>query len=151
MHHAPVNSTTQTCFSYADSTCGAECHTVTSIGSHAFYNCSSLTSINIPSGVPIIGENTFYGCSSLTSMTIPASVTSIGNDSFYGCTGLTNMTMPEVTSIGTNAFYNCTNITSVTITKVTRINSKIWASFSVKILWKPLHNDDKRVINRNTK
>ena len=38
--------------------------TVTSIGSWAFSGCSSLTSIEIPSGVTSIGENTFYGCSS---------------------------------------------------------------------------------------
>ena len=63
-------------------------NSVTSIGSSAFYNCSSLTSITIPNSVTSIDSYAFSGCSGLTSVTIPNSVTSIGGSVFSGCTGL---------------------------------------------------------------
>ena len=51
---------------------------VTSIGYVAFYNCTSLTSVTIPSSVTNIGVGAFASCSSLTNITIPNSVKSIG-------------------------------------------------------------------------
>ena len=87
---------------------------LTSIGSYAFEYCTSLTSITIPDGVTSIGDYVFYCCSSLTSITIPDAVTSIGDYAFYYCTSLTSITIPDaVTSIGDHAFYNC-SLTSVT-------------------------------------
>ena len=58
---------------------------VTSIGDYAFYDCSGLTSVTIPSSVTSIGGYAFYNCSGLTSVTIPSSVTSIGDYAFYDC------------------------------------------------------------------
>ena len=64
---------------------------VTSIGSGAFRDCRSLTSVTIPGSVTSIRNSTFYGCSSLTSVTIGNGVTSIGNAAFYGCSSLTSV------------------------------------------------------------
>ena len=121
---------------------------VTSIGSSAFWACSNMTSIIIPSnvmkiqpwafagcgslvsviirdGVTSIGDHAFDNCWSLTSVTIPASVTSIGADVFSGCSGLTSVTISDgVTSIGRYAFAGCSGLTSVTIpSSVTSIGS----------------------------
>ena len=84
-------------------------NSVTSIGSFAFYQCSSLTSIIIPNSVTSIGESAFFGCISVTSVTLPKSVTSIGYAAFRDCFSLSSVTIPNgVTSIGSGAFYGCT-------------------------------------------
>ena len=89
---------------------------VNGIGSEAFRGCSGFTSLTIPSGVTSIDYGAFEGCSGLTSLTIPSSVTEIGNNAFVGCSGLTSLTIPSgVTSIGRYAFSDCSGLTSLTI------------------------------------
>ena len=75
-------------------------YSVTSIGTSAFNECTSLTSIEIPISVTSIGYNAFFDCSSLTSIEIPNSVTSIGDAAFRDCTRLANVVIGNsVTSI----------------------------------------------------
>lgn len=90
----------------------------TSIGSSAFYYCSSLTSVEIGDGVTSIGEYAFRNCSSLTSVTIGDSVTSIENGAFLSCSSLTSITIPDsMTTIGSNAFSSCSKLIDVIIGK----------------------------------
>ena len=102
---------------------------VTSIGAGAFQSCYGLVSVTIPAIVTSIGDSTFMNCGGLTSVTIPASVTSIGNNAFFGC-GIKTLTIHEgVTSIGMSAFFNCKNLTSVTIpSSVTSIGASAFSS-----------------------
>ncbi len=55
---------------------------VTSIGKHAFYDCSNLASIVISEGVTSIRDYAFFNCSSLASITLPESLTSIESETF---------------------------------------------------------------------
>ncbi len=101
-------------------------YSVTSIGSRAFSMCSSLTSIEISSGVISIGSSAFSMCSSLTSIEIPSSVTSIGDRAFWSCSILTSITFEnnsQLTSIGSSAFNYCRSLTSIEIpSSVTKID-----------------------------
>ena len=113
---------------------------------------SSGVKIVIPDSVTRIGSSAFYDCRSLTSITIPDSVTSIGSYAFAYCTRLTSIEVDEnnqyyksidgnlyskdgkkliqyaigktakrfvipsgVTGIGDYAFYLCNSLRSMTI------------------------------------
>ena len=89
-------------------------YAVTSIGSGAFRNCTSLESVTFGenSQLESIGSEAFYGCTSLTSIIIPDNVTSIGSDAFRNCSSLTFIIIPNgVTGISYDTFDNCSSLT----------------------------------------
>ena len=65
--------------------------TETGLGTYAFQECETLTSINIPAGASAIGMRTFQECTNLQSVTIPNSVTRIDDNAFLRCTSLTEI------------------------------------------------------------
>ena len=93
----------------------------------AFYECSALTSVEIPNSVTTIGNNAFSGCWSLTSVEIPNSVTTIGKEAFRACSSLVSVEIPNsVTTIGYSTFQRCSSLVSVEIpNSVTTIGA--WA------------------------
>jgi len=99
--------------------------TVKTIGSYAFYNCSSLSgSLSIPASVNTIGLYAFYGCNSISAYDVNAAnlkyLSSNGvlfnknQDTLLICPAAKSgsYTLPTtVKTIGTYAFYYCTGIT----------------------------------------
>ena len=69
---------------------------VNALGYEAFYNCTSLTRVEIPNSVIAIGGYAFENCSSLTSIEIPDSVEYINYAAFRGCTSLKSVYITDI-------------------------------------------------------
>ena len=101
---------------------------VTRIDNEAFKNCSSLTSVSMPS-VTYIDGAAFSGCSNLASVDMP-SVTSVTSWAFSNCSSLASVDMPLVTTIGREAFFYCSRLASVDMPSVTSIGSSAFEDCS---------------------
>ena len=89
-------------------------NTVTHIYNQAFYYCSSLTQLNLPSSVEYIGQSAFRQCTSLAELNFPNSLQTIGSYAFQSCSNLTKVTFGNnVQAIGEYAFSSCPNITEI--------------------------------------
>ncbi len=89
-------------------------YSVTEIDGFAFYKCSGISSLTIPSTVKSIGSSAIEDCTSLSSLILSEGLESIGGSAFEGCSGLKTLTIPStVKSILLNAIKNCTNLTEV--------------------------------------
>lgn len=71
-----------------------------SIGGGAFFQCTALTSIEIPDKVTEIEISAFWGCSNLTSVILPNSLTSMSGNVFDEC--------PQLMSIVSKMTNPCT-------------------------------------------
>lgn len=88
----------------------------TSIKGETFYQCSTLTSIEIPDSIKSIGNKAFAYCFGLTEFSIPDNVISLGSSLFSNCTNLITCTIGNgAENIGDNTFENCVSLESVTI------------------------------------
>ena len=87
---------------------------ITYVGTRAFYDCSEMTSVSLPTTLETMGADVFMYCTGLTSVTIPDGVTFISGDFFLGCTSLKSVTLPDsLRDIGGCTFMYCTSLTSV--------------------------------------
>ena len=101
------------CISLINLTFEKYCQLAT-IGRHAFENCASLISVNIPDSVTDIDYDAFKNCTSLVSATIPEGVTKIDMGLFSGCKSLVSVTISASIKIVSNgAFLNCSSLTDV--------------------------------------
>lgn len=78
-------------------------NTIETIGTSAFYNCTSLTEINLPTSLTSLYQHAFYNCNLITTITIPENLTYIGQYVFNGASALTSI------------IYKATNVQSALI------------------------------------
>ena len=100
-------------------------NSVESIENYAFSNCDQITSVFISRSIRNIGEGIFYNCEKLTTVVLPKNISEIGYRTFYNCKSLKNITLTEnITTIGVEAFYGCSCLEYLIIpTSMTTINS----------------------------
>lgn len=86
---------------------------VETIRSKAFYKCSDLKEVKLPSTLKIIEEKAFFLCD-LKEIILPDGLETIGKDAFGFCSSLKEITVPaSVTRIDDYAFYSCTSLLKV--------------------------------------
>ena len=100
---------------------------ITEIGDYAFFECTSLTSVSLPStlqkldgwGGAVGNVDKTYGCfqscTALQNITLPANLVEIEPYVFNGCTALKKIELPNsVTTIGKYAFFDCSALERAT-------------------------------------
>ena len=83
---------------------------------NAFYQCTSLNSVNFSSSLKEINASAFYGCTSLSSINLPDTLVNVGNYVF------TNTAIPRNYSGGINYIGNANNQYFIT-DKIDNVNS----------------------------
>lgn len=100
---------------------------VTAIGAQAFYNCTTVTVVQIPATVNTVGHLAFGGCTSLVYITVSAQNASYKDISgvlytadgktlvhYPAASGNSSVSIPaEVTKIEDMAFYGCKSLKTV--------------------------------------
>ncbi len=87
---------------------------VEAVRTKAFYKCSDVRSLTLPSTLRTIEEKAFFRCS-ITEIILPETLEAIGKDAF-AYTALKKIDIPaSVTSIGEYAFYNSTSLLEINV------------------------------------
>ena len=90
------------------------------------------TNLQLRDGIVGIVEAAFYNCSGLTSITVPSSLTTIGQAAFYGCSGLSDFycLAEQCPSANNYTFYNTPATLHVPAASVDLYKThNIWSQF----------------------
>ncbi len=102
---------------------------LTTISSWTFYQCSKLSSFDIPNTVSVIKDNTFRE-SGLESIKFPSTLTSVGHDAFSDCKSLTSIDFNRCpANFEYNSFYGCSSLEELYIPNTVKFlnNGGTWA------------------------
>nr|WP_288747089.1 fimbrillin family protein [uncultured Phocaeicola sp.] len=90
----------------------------------AFAGCTALQEVVLPGDVQVIGEYAFFNCTALTTVNLPQ-VAQIDQYAFQLCTSLAELTLDNVEAIDLAAFYGCTSLETLKLPACTRFGNYI--------------------------
>ena len=94
-----------------------DCSNVEAVADSAFYNCTSLTTIELPHSVKQIGTASFNNCKSIAEFRMPQELDIIKPCAFKNCQSLSGIAFERnLKVIGSEAFLGCTSLTALNIT-----------------------------------
>lgn len=131
-----ISNTFQFCRHLKSINFGNAC-TLTELPLYCFYDCTSLSEVQLPESLTNIDFWTFKGCTSLKSITLPPNISSlyevfpdcisleevkydgnsllwIGGGTFKNCESLKSIYFPSVIDVAEEAFQNCSSLATVT-------------------------------------
>lgn len=86
---------------------------------YTFYQCTNLKTVSLDtanSKLTKIGQYSFADCEKLTGFDIPSSLKELEEGVFFRCSSLKKIIIPDtVEKIDRSAFYECTNVTEIKI------------------------------------
>lgn len=89
---------------------------IETIGNNVFQYCEQLEEVVLPENLQTIAWGMFAGCTSLKTINVPESVTEFKTGAFGGCTSLTEINIPEeVQKLGASVFHHCSSLQEVII------------------------------------
>ena len=91
---------------------------------NVFTSCTALQEVKLPDNVQVIGEYAFFNCTALTTVNLPQ-VTQIDQYAFQLCTSLAELTLDKVAAIDKCAFFGCTSLKTLKLPKCTRFGDYI--------------------------
>lgn len=96
---------------------------VVSIGEKAFFNCTQIKSVTLPSSITKIDAEAFAGCINLKNIYLSDNLKEIDKNAFYQCESLESISFKDkLEKIGEHAFFNCKSFTNLEIpTSVNKI------------------------------
>lgn len=108
------------------------------VGTFAFYNCKTLTEVNLPRTV-LAMQFSFFNCTSVKKLRLE-SLKYIRQSAFENCSGLEKAEFASAEVIEHRAFKNCTNITEANFPKVKAVRTEAFRN-CVKLKTARFHAD----------
>jgi hypothetical protein len=110
------------------------------IGPEAFSHCGKLITIKLPSKITVIANNVFCKCFNLHTVHLPKDLINIESRAFYKCVKLQLISIPDnVTGVGSYCFGKCLELQQIVLPNSIEsigLNAFIDCYKLIKIIWR---------------